>query len=193
MYCADGATRGYIKWQHLLVQKSKYWKFLQRLILDTFEFLLTLHILQQINVKNIHPVNERCWDSNPRPSEHESPPITTRPGLLCKGESMEIEIGRTLGRKVTVLDAVASLNLTARNVQFEFAASDVSDAFPRNRDPVSKFVRTHVRASWTTLPCPLAHLCPTVHPMARGHISAVNRLVAISRNFERDFFFGKCN
>ena len=23
----------------------------------------------------------QCWDSNPRPSEHESPPITTRPGL----------------------------------------------------------------------------------------------------------------
>ena len=22
-----------------------------------------------------------CWDSNPRPSEHESPPITTRPGV----------------------------------------------------------------------------------------------------------------
>ena len=22
-----------------------------------------------------------CWNSNPRPSEHESPPITTRPGL----------------------------------------------------------------------------------------------------------------
>ena len=22
-----------------------------------------------------------CWDLNPRPSEHESPPITTRPGL----------------------------------------------------------------------------------------------------------------
>ena len=23
----------------------------------------------------------QCWDSNPRPSEYESPPITTRPGL----------------------------------------------------------------------------------------------------------------
>ena len=26
------------------------------------------------------PSSLRCWDSNPRPSEHESPPITTRPG-----------------------------------------------------------------------------------------------------------------
>ena len=31
-------------------------------------------------MKNIHPVYW-CWDSNARPSEHESPPITTRPGL----------------------------------------------------------------------------------------------------------------
>ena len=27
------------------------------------------------------PSNIRCWDSNPRPSEHESSHITTRPGL----------------------------------------------------------------------------------------------------------------
>ena len=26
------------------------------------------------------PFSIRCWDSNPRPLEHESPPITTRPG-----------------------------------------------------------------------------------------------------------------
>ena len=26
----------------------------------------------------------RCWDSNPQPLEHESPPITTRPGLPPK-------------------------------------------------------------------------------------------------------------
>ena len=32
--------------------------------------------------------------------------------------------------RVTVLDAVASLNLTVQNVQFEFAASDVSWLFP---------------------------------------------------------------
>ena len=27
------------------------------------------------------PSSIRCWDSNPRPLEHESPPMTTRPGL----------------------------------------------------------------------------------------------------------------
>ena len=38
-------------------------------------------ILQQINVK-ICPSGIRCNDSNPQPSEHESPTVTTRPGLL---------------------------------------------------------------------------------------------------------------
>ena len=27
------------------------------------------------------PSSKQCWDSNPQPLEHESPPITTRPGL----------------------------------------------------------------------------------------------------------------
>ena len=31
--------------------------------------------------KNVHLPSIRCWDSNPRPPEHESPSITTRPGL----------------------------------------------------------------------------------------------------------------
>ena len=38
------------------------------------------NFLQQIYVKKC-PSSLRCRDSNPRPSEHESPPITTRPGL----------------------------------------------------------------------------------------------------------------
>ena len=37
-------------------------------------------ILQQINVKKC-PSSIRHRDSNPRPLERESPPITTRPGL----------------------------------------------------------------------------------------------------------------
>ena len=44
-------------------------------------FKHTLQSLQQINVKYVHPVYG-FWDSNPRPLEHESPPIATRPGLL---------------------------------------------------------------------------------------------------------------
>ena len=42
-------------------------------------FKHTLQFLQQLNVKNVHP---RCWDSNSWPLKHESPTITTRPGLL---------------------------------------------------------------------------------------------------------------
>ena len=48
--------------------------FIFRLFMQTL-----LHFLQLIYVKNVSSI--RCRDSNPRPSEHESPPITTRPGL----------------------------------------------------------------------------------------------------------------
>ena len=43
-------------------------------------FKLTFKFLQQIYVKKC-PSYIWCWDSNPWPSVHESPPITTRPGL----------------------------------------------------------------------------------------------------------------
>ena len=39
-----------------------------------------LQILQQINVKKC-PSSMRRWDSNPQPSEYESPPTTTGPWL----------------------------------------------------------------------------------------------------------------
>ena len=43
-------------------------------------FKQTLQFLQQINVKQC-PSNIQCWDSNSHTLEHESRPITTRPGL----------------------------------------------------------------------------------------------------------------
>ena len=43
-------------------------------------FKQVLQSLQQIKVKKC-PSSMRCWNSNPQPTEHESPPITTRPGL----------------------------------------------------------------------------------------------------------------
>ena len=52
-------------------------------------FKQTLPLLQQINVKKL-PSRIPCWDSNSRPLEHKSPPITTRPvlppfkGFFCK-------------------------------------------------------------------------------------------------------------
>ena len=42
-------------------------------------FNQTLQFLQQMEVKKWH--SNWCWESNPRPSEHESPPKTTRPRL----------------------------------------------------------------------------------------------------------------
>ena len=43
-------------------------------------FKQTTQILQQINVKKC-PSSIRCQDSNSQPSDYESPPLTTRPGL----------------------------------------------------------------------------------------------------------------
>ena len=43
-------------------------------------FQTNITILQQINVKK-YPSSIRCWESNPRPSELESPPRATRAGL----------------------------------------------------------------------------------------------------------------
>ena len=45
-----------------------------RLFKQTFKFL------QQINCEK-YPFSIQCWGSNPWPSEHESPLLTTRPGL----------------------------------------------------------------------------------------------------------------
>ena len=44
-------------------------------------FKQKLQVLQQTNVKNVHSVYIQRWDSNPRPLEHEYPPITARSGL----------------------------------------------------------------------------------------------------------------
>ena len=43
-------------------------------------FIETIQILQQINVKKC-PSSIQCWDSNSQPSDFESPPLTTKPGL----------------------------------------------------------------------------------------------------------------
>ena len=53
-----------------------------RPLFHLFSVLSNKHykFLQQIYVKQC-PSSIRCRDSNPRPSEHESPSITTRPGL----------------------------------------------------------------------------------------------------------------
>ena len=73
-------------------------------------------ILQQIYVKKC-PSNIWCWDSNPRPLEHESPPITTRPGLLH------------IYAIVNSLPLGLSLPLTRHNLHFWIAASEAATNF----------------------------------------------------------------
>ena len=43
------------------------------------------NFLQQINMKNVNSIQNTCQDSNPRPLDHESSPITTNGlnGILC--------------------------------------------------------------------------------------------------------------
>ena len=47
-------------------------------------FKQTIQFLQQINVKMSCPSSIWRQDSNPQPLEHETSPITTRPGLVLK-------------------------------------------------------------------------------------------------------------
>ena len=56
-----------------------------RLIGTNLIFFVYFRLFKHPNFKTIicekRQSSIRCWDSNPRPSDHESPPITTRPGL----------------------------------------------------------------------------------------------------------------
>ena len=52
-------------------------------------FKQTLQFLQQINVKKC-PSSIQCWDLNQQTLEHESPPITTRPGPPPKNDDLKL-------------------------------------------------------------------------------------------------------
>ena len=54
-----------------------------RPLFHLFSSFQTSTILQQSNEKKC-PSSIRCWDSNPQPLKHDSPPIITRPGLPPK-------------------------------------------------------------------------------------------------------------
>ena len=58
-------------------------------------FKQTLQFLQQIYARKC-PSSIQCWDSNPQPSEHKSPPITTRPGHICYNKNVDkkVKIGK---------------------------------------------------------------------------------------------------
>ena len=56
------------------------WAILGLIFIHFRLFNHTLQFSQQINAKK-YPSSIRYWRLNPRPLVHESPPITTRPGL----------------------------------------------------------------------------------------------------------------
>ena len=66
-------------------------------------------ILQQINVKKC-PSSLRHWDSNTWPSECESPPITTRPGLPSH-IYLGIQFDQRNEKKLGGIEAVISTHL----------------------------------------------------------------------------------
>ena len=72
-YCLERERKGeremFFKWAIPGVVFVYYWPFSNK----HYKFY------KKNNVKNIHPCIQ-CWDSNPQPSEHASPSITTRPG-----------------------------------------------------------------------------------------------------------------
>ena len=76
-----------------------------------FKQTLRRQFLQQIHVKKC-PSSKRWWDSNPRPSEHESPPITTISGLLSYYYYLVTILHRSL--VVTSLHSILFSNTTSR-------------------------------------------------------------------------------
>ena len=73
-------------------------------------FKQTLQFVQPIYVKMVCPSSIRRQDSNPRPLEHESPPITTWPGLppnlfrrRTPRQFLPQQVGRPISRFVVKL------------------------------------------------------------------------------------------
>ena len=81
-------TSGPVRWRSLwgMYEEVDRLFFFYRPTPTSFSFIFGLfkqnhyNFLQQINVKKC-PSSIRRWDSNPQPFEHDSSPITTRPGL----------------------------------------------------------------------------------------------------------------
>ena len=74
MYCQEYLARSY---SYIFFKK---WAIPDLFLVYFRLFKQTIQFLQQIDVKK-YPSSVRCWDLNPRPSEDELPPITTKPGL----------------------------------------------------------------------------------------------------------------
>ena len=71
----------------------QFWKTIFQFGFNIFRlFNPTIQFLQQINVKK-SPSSIWCWDSNPQPSEHEFPLVTTGPQIYLFGRTQASQIG----------------------------------------------------------------------------------------------------
>ena len=99
-------------------------------------FKQTLLFLQQIYVKKC-PSSIWCWDSNPQPSEHESPPITTSPGLPPKHRpNVFLKENKVLTPFLTVLWQYLSLSRLYPGVK---AVNELEVALASSHKLFSKF------------------------------------------------------
>ena len=71
-------------------------------------FKLTNNTIFTSNQWEECPSSVRCWDSNPQPLEHESPPITTGPGLVGKYRWYQL-----IWSQITLLNWLGSHSLTS--------------------------------------------------------------------------------
>ena len=65
-----------------LFQKAKVFFKKNGRLFSSFQIQITIFTTNKCEKS---PSSIQCWNSNPWPSEHESPPVTTRPGLPPTG------------------------------------------------------------------------------------------------------------
>ena len=105
-------------------------------------FKLTFQFLQKIYVKKC-PSYIWCWDSNPRPSEHESPPITTRPGFppirvfynIDPWPGWKVKLDILSSQLASVHQSVSPLRRSTplRSILMRAKAKETISEWPKNR------------------------------------------------------------
>ena len=79
-----------------------------------FRLFLSFHSNIRILTTNKCPSSIQCWDSNPQPLEHESPPITTRRGHLPKQWSI---LYMLYDRKIQLCSCIMCINVIIMNLE----------------------------------------------------------------------------
>ena len=71
----------YFQCEHVGLFKDLHSKFFNGPLFNLFSSSETNITIFTTNICEKCPSSVLCWDLNPQPSDHESPPVTTRPGL----------------------------------------------------------------------------------------------------------------